>query len=237
MKYFLHDTSAFDDEKITELFLKFGYGGLGLFYTTLEKIARQEKPIKTEVLKAQLKMKKYHEKCWSFMEELGLIVTKNGESFNEKLMNYSKVYEIRKESTKKRVAEWRERQKDTENVTRYERVSNARKVKETKGSVCYTRVTHDTFYESELNKTDDKNYKAFVDFLFGRNGTDPRCDYSLSLNDQIGYERYKKIKLVAETTGKGIFDTIRELENKRPPKYSSFYLTLNNWLKQKINVR
>jgi len=70
MKYFLHDSNAFNDEKITELFLNFGYEGLGLFYTILEKLASQEKPIKTIVLKAQLKVGKKLEKCWLFMEQI-----------------------------------------------------------------------------------------------------------------------------------------------------------------------
>jgi hypothetical protein len=48
MKYFLHSTDSFQDEKIAELFLHFGYEGLGLFYTILEKLAKQEKPIKTD---------------------------------------------------------------------------------------------------------------------------------------------------------------------------------------------
>jgi hypothetical protein len=43
MKYYLHDSNSFNDEKITELFIKFGYEGLGLFYTCLEKFAQQEK--------------------------------------------------------------------------------------------------------------------------------------------------------------------------------------------------
>ena len=51
MKYYLHDSNSFNDEKITELYLEYGYEGLGLFYTILEKLALQEKPIKTKVLK------------------------------------------------------------------------------------------------------------------------------------------------------------------------------------------
>ena len=132
MKYYLHDTSAFDDEKITELYLKFGYEGLGLFYTALEKIGKQEKPIKTDVLKAQLRVGKRLNKCWKFMEQIGLISTKNGESFNNELLNFSEKYQIKKEKTRERVSEWREKQKDIENVTRYERVSNTPKVKESK---------------------------------------------------------------------------------------------------------
>lgn len=75
MKYYLHDTSAFQDEKITELYINFGYEGLGLFYTVLEKIAFQEKPIKTDVLKYQLNVGKKLEKCWNFMESLGILST------------------------------------------------------------------------------------------------------------------------------------------------------------------
>ena len=58
MKYFLHDTSAFSDEKITELHIEYGFEGVGLFYTILERIALQEKPISEKVLMAQLGIKK-----------------------------------------------------------------------------------------------------------------------------------------------------------------------------------
>lgn len=129
MKYFLHDTSASEDEKITELFMQFGYEGVGLFFTILEKIGKQEKPIKTIVLKRQLNVGKKLEKCWFFMEEIGLILSQNGDTFNINILNFSEKYQIKKEKTAKRVSEWRERQKITENVTSYERVSNAPKVK------------------------------------------------------------------------------------------------------------
>ena len=150
MKYFLHDTSSFDDEKITELYLKFGYEGLGLFYTLLEKIARQEKPIKTEVLKSQLHVGKKLEKCWKFMEEIGLVSSSNGDTFNERLLNFSETYEIKKEKTRKRVAEWREKQKVTENVTSYVPVSNAPKVKLSKEKKEEERKV--TLSEDEIQK-------------------------------------------------------------------------------------
>ena len=132
MKYFLHDTNSFDDEKITELYMKFGYEGLGLFYTLLEKIAKQEKPVKSSVLKSQLKIGKRLEKCWKFMEKIDLISSKNGETFNEQLLNFSEMYHIKKEKTRIKVAEWREKQTDKENVTSYVPVSNSPKVKESK---------------------------------------------------------------------------------------------------------
>jgi hypothetical protein len=132
MKYYLHDSSSFNDEKITELYLEYGYEGLGLFYTILEKLAMQEKPIKTKVLKHQLNVGKKLDKVWQFIEEIDLISTNNGETFNKQLLNFSKKYQVSKEKNAKRISEWRENQQVTENVTRSEHVSNADKVKESK---------------------------------------------------------------------------------------------------------
>jgi hypothetical protein len=125
MKYFLHDTNAMEDERVSELLMKFGYEGVGLFYCALEKFAKQEKPIKTSVLKRQLNVGKKLERCWLFMEELGLICTSNGESFNNKLLNFSETMKEKRKKTLERVSEYRDRQKVTETVTRYNRVSNA----------------------------------------------------------------------------------------------------------------
>ena len=132
MKYYLHDSNSFNDEKITELFIEFGYEGLGLFYTILEKLAQQEKPIKTNVLKTQLKVGKKLEKCWLFMESIELISSNNGETFNKQLMNFSGKYAIKKEKNKKRISEWRDKQSLTENVTHYESVRNTDKVNKSK---------------------------------------------------------------------------------------------------------
>ena len=143
MKYFLHDSNSFNDEKITELYLEFGYEGLGLFYTILEKLAFQEKPIKTIVLKHQLNVGKKLEKCWAFMEQIDLISTNNGETFNKQLLNFSEKYQIKKEKNSKRIAEWRENQSVSENVTRYESVGNTPKLNKSKVK------------ESKVNRIDD----------------------------------------------------------------------------------
>lgn len=129
MKYYLHDSNSFNDEKITELYLEYGYEGLGLFYTILEKLALQEKPIKTKVLKHQLNVGKKLDKCWTFIEEIDLISSNNGETFNKQLLNFSKKYQISKEKNAKRISEWRDNQAVTENVTRLESVRNTDKVK------------------------------------------------------------------------------------------------------------
>jgi len=129
MKYYLHDSNSFNDEKITELYLQYGYEGLGLFYTLLEKLALQEKPIKTNVLKHQLNVGKKLDKVWEFMEQIDLISSNNGETFNKQLLNFSKKYQVSKEKNAKRISEWRENQAVSENVTRSELVRNDDKVK------------------------------------------------------------------------------------------------------------
>ena len=132
MKYFLHDSNAFEDEKVALLFMKYGYEGLGLFYTILEKLAKQEKPVNTEVLKMQLKVGKKLEKCWNFMESIDIISSNNGETFNKQLLNFSEKYKIKKEKNLKRISQWRENQDIAENVTHYKSVRNTPKVKESK---------------------------------------------------------------------------------------------------------
>jgi hypothetical protein len=124
MKYYLHDTNSFNDEKITELFINYGYEGLGLFYTVLEKLATQEKPINTTVLKHQLKVGKKLEKCWKFMESLGILSSNNGETFNKQLLNYSEKFKEIREKNKERQNKFRENQQDIKKVTRDKRVSN-----------------------------------------------------------------------------------------------------------------
>ena len=82
------------------------------------------------------------------MEEIGIISSKDGETFNEQLLNYSEKYQIKKEKNREKVAEWRDKQKDTKNVTSTKPVRNPRKVKETK--VKETKVSKNKYGEFVL---------------------------------------------------------------------------------------
>jgi hypothetical protein len=151
MKYFLHDSNAFEDEKISLLFMEFGYEGLGLFYTILEKLAKQEKPIKTEVLKMQLKVGKKLEKCWNFMETIDIISSNNGETFNKQLLNFSEKYKIKKEKNLERISQWRENQAISENVTHYKSVRNTPKEKKSKVKESKLKLFNETeFLDIEI---------------------------------------------------------------------------------------
>jgi len=155
MKYYLHDSNSFNDEKVTELYIKFGYEGLGLFYTMLEKFAAQEKPIKTQVLKKQLDIGKRLEKCWSFMEEIGLIQSLNGETFNERILNFAGKYKIKNKINAERVSQWRENQAVTKNVTHNVQDCNADKVNKSK-------VKESKVKENKLKETKEETELVFI---------------------------------------------------------------------------
>ena len=180
MKYFLHDTNSFNDEKITELYINFGYEGLGLFYTTLEKLAFQEKPIKTIVLKKQLNVGKKLEKCWSFMEKIEIISSNNGETFNKQLLKYSEKYQVKKEKNAERISKWRENQKNIENVTDYKDVSNTPKLKESK--VKESKIK----YRKNILISNDENEKLVSEF--GENFVNDCYDYLSDYKEEKNYK-------------------------------------------------
>jgi len=128
-----------------------GYEGLGLFYTILERLAFQEQPIKTDVLKTQLKIGKKLGKQLKFMESLGILSSNNGETFNEKLLKNSQNYIIKKEKTKKRVAKFRENQ---ENVTRTELLRNTPKALP---KISKDKISKDKIYRSSKMTISDFN--------------------------------------------------------------------------------
>ena len=165
MKYFLHDSNAFEDEKFCMLFMEYGYEGLGLFYTILEKLAKQEKPINTNVLKMQLKVGKKLEKCWNFMESIDIISSNNGETFNKQLLNFSEKYKIKKEKNLERIKQWRDNQEVTENVTHYNNVCNADKEKKRKENESKVKLIDNEFEDwwiwYDYKKSKDKAQKAW----------------------------------------------------------------------------
>ena len=194
MKYYLHDSNSFNDEKITQLFINFGYEGLGLFYTILEKLSQQEKPILTDVLKHQLKVGKKLDKCWKFMEEIELISSNNSETFNEQLLNFSKKYQIKKEKNTERIKQWRDNQRDAKNVTRYENVSNITKVNKSKVNkskveVVVTSATQLKKILDELPKEKIEQMKEFT--LFRGNLEEIKQKFCVEFISRYGLNKTK----------------------------------------------
>ena len=201
MKYYLHDSNSFHDEKIYRLYMEYGYEGLGLFYTFLEKIAQQEKPVNEDVIKKQLNIRKRLQKVWDFMKEIELISIKNGEVFNENLLNFAESYQIKKEKTRKKVSEWRDKQKDSEIVTDYVPVSNPSKVKLSKVKLSkvkkikyaeFVSMTKEEYEKlvSEYGETPAKGMINILDNYKGAKGKRYKEDYRAILSWVVG--KYKE---------------------------------------------
>ena len=102
------------------------------------------------------------------------------------------------------------------------------------------KYIYSEFYDLQIEENNDPDYLSFVKFLFGDNGTDRPFVHVLKMDDQIGFKQYQKLIEVANANGTKIADKVRALENKKAKGYSSFYLTINGWLKfkyEKTNVR
>lgn len=91
-----------------------------------------------------------------------------------------------------------------------------------------------SFYDVEIEKSNsDPDYVKFVSFIFGDNDMGRPLRKLLALNDQIGFEQFTELRRVSSETGIKIYDTVRSLENYSKKTYTSFYLTMRNWLKKK----
>lgn len=165
MKYYLHDSNSFNDEKITKLYIRYGYEGLGLFYTILERLAAQEKPINTEVLKSQLNVGKRLTQCWNFMESIGIIHSNNGETFNKQLLNVSEKYQIKKQKNSEKIKQWRESEQVTENVTGYEPIRNQSKVNISKVNISKVKVYRAENISALVLPFDSIDFKNIWDVL------------------------------------------------------------------------
>ena len=208
MKYYLHDSNARNDEKTTLLFIKYGYEGLGLFYSILEILSAQEKPVNELVLKSQLNIKKRLEQQLLFMYEIELLSIKNGDVFNENILNFSEKYQIKKEKTRKKISEWREKQRDVKNVTSNEAESNTpkvklSKVKESKRKLTPWEIAFNDYKEMRKKIRRPLTNKAEVIAINKLN------DFSMDKQEQI-----KILEQSVFNSWQGLFELKKDLNNK-----------------------
>lgn len=103
-----------------------------------------------------------------------------------------------------------------------------------KGRQINNKENNINYYLGEKTQTLDQTYKDFVDWLLGNNELGKPFDYVLNMNDPISSDRFNQLIQIANTNGTKIMDKVRALENKKDKKYTSFNLTLTNWLKNKF---
>lgn len=224
--------------------MAYGYEGLGLFYTVLEKLAFQEKPVKTSVLKTQLKVRKKLEKCWQFMEEIGIISTKNGETFNEKVLKNAEKYQEKKEKNAKKILQWREKQAVTKNVTGYVPVCNPPNISLYNNSIDNSNNSTTLTNSKRVNGKKPKSAEALplppqeidLDFEKFNNWLQTNAPRVLKMKEPITIEQYKLLK---EEFNDGaqklrLFETFKAMHNwaDLTKKNVSAYLTTLKWLEK-----
>lgn len=92
------------------------------------------------------------------------------------------------------------------------------------------------YYNTQRAASQNEQYHYFVDFILGKNEIDRPLTKILGMKDPVSADRFNElVKLAAEHDNK-IMDKVRGIENHKE-KYSSFNLTLTNWLKKNFNVR
>ncbi|MFA7290592.1 MAG: hypothetical protein WC055_17110, partial [Melioribacteraceae bacterium] len=179
---------------------------------------------------------------WLFMEEIELISSNNGDTFNKQLLNFSEKYNIKKEKNTKRISEWRKNQEDKENVTCYERVSNTTKVKESK--VNESKITNSipeiplefpvkiekeeifiTKKKRELKGKRLETFKVFWDKFNKKKGKAEAADSWLDI-PQLTEKLCAKIYLAAESEAKQRIN----LESKGlTPIWAQGWITARRW--------
>lgn len=90
---------------------------------------------------------------------------------------------------------------------------------------------YNKFYDLEIQNSNNNNlYIQFVKFLFETNPNKKPLNKVLKYNNQITFESF--LELINNYDSKKIKEKILALENDTKGKYSSFNLTLRNWLKK-----
>lgn len=92
------------------------------------------------------------------------------------------------------------------------------------------------YYTEQKAQTDDQAYHRFVDFILGENDVNRPLSKILAMSDPVGYDRFVEIRKLAEEHNNKILDKVRGIENHKNA-YTSFNLTLTNWIKKEYNVR
>ena len=241
MKYFLHYTNAMQDEKITRLFIEFGYAGTGLFFAILERFADTESPIFEDILKYQLKIKgKKLTKIYEFLIEIELIFSQKSEQnenkievFNENILKSAKKYQKNNENAKKRVTQWRERQADKENVTHNKYVRNAdvtlvnkikiNKIKENKDNT-KNQIDFSLLFDFFKNEFKEIWIKEFIPLKKKKRG---------AITERALTQQLNKIKTLS---GGDYYSAKQILENTVNSGWTDFYeLKTNGKTLHKIN--
>lgn len=100
--------------------------------------------------------------------------------------------------------------------------------------------SHNGFFDRQLsenkNAAEFDNYRVLVEYLHGKNEDDLRFKNVLSLEKQISYHDFVRLKEAAKESGRTIKEVLTAMENRATlaRDYKNVYLTAKNWLKSEF---
>ena len=223
--YFPHDYNAMQDEKIKMLIRKHGMEGYGIFWAIVEMLYNNANALRTDYEGIAFDVRTNCEKIESIVNDFDLFIV-DGDTFGS--MSIERRLNERKEKSRK-AKESASYRWNNANALRTECDGNAIKEKKVKEKKEKKEIkVNDITVSDEIKKLKE----SFIDF---NKWLDSETIFVRKIKTQMTEEQF--IKLKKKYNSVQIMNTVLNLENYKdaPKKYTSVYLTVNNWLKRDTN--
>ena len=223
--YFPHDYNAMQDEKIKMLIRKHGMEGYGIFWAIVEMLYNNANALRTDYEGIAFDVRTNCEKIESIVNDFDLFIV-DGDTFGS--MSIERRLNERKEKSRK-AKESASYRWNNANALRTECDGNAIKEKKVKEKKEKKEIKEEDIIISDEIKIKNEAFEKFNNWL------DTETTFIRKIKKQITEEQFMKLKKTYNSTQ--IMNTILNLENYKDAtkRYTSVYLTVNNWLKKDLN--
>ena len=223
--YFPHDYNAMQDEKIKMLIRKHGMEGYGIFWAIVEMLYNNANALRTDYEGIAFDVRTNCEKIESIVNDFDLFIV-DGDTFGS--MSIERRLNERKEKSRK-AKESASYRWNNANALRTECDGNAIKEKKVKEKKEKKEIKVNDITVSHETKIKNEAFEKFNKWL------DSETTFVRKIKKQITEEQFMKLKKTYNSTQ--IMNTILNLENYKDAtkRYTSVYLTVNNWLKRDTN--
>ena len=223
--YFPHDYNAMQDEKIKMLIRKHGMEGYGIFWAIVEMLYNNANALRTDYEGIAFDVRTNCEKIESIVNDFDLFIV-DGDTFGS--MSIERRLNERKEKSRK-AKESASYRWNNANALRTECDGNAIKEKKVKEKKEKKEIKVNDITVSSETKIKNEEFERFNKWL------DSETTFIRKIKTQMTEEQF--IKLKKKYNSVQIMNTVLNLENYKDAtkRYTSVYLTVNNWLKKDLN--
>jgi len=236
--YFSHDYNSRNDKKLVNAFMKYGLESIGAYWCIVEMLYEEfgYLPL-SEYERITFELRTNNELIKYLIFDSGLFKNDGEKFWSESAIERLKLRSEKSEKARKSIETRWNKNNDT-NVLQSNDNRNTNKVNESKEKETNTNVfIYSKFYDSEIKiSNSDSKYLFFVKFIYGQNETNEKLSGLLQIKNQLTFEQFTKLLEKAKTNGMKLMDIVTKIENDK--KYwkgkKSLYLTMNNWIENKL---